>query len=159
MLNDVSLSIAPHQHIAICGSSGSGKTSLMLAILQMIHVQGDIVIDGVNVSESDSRALCERISIIPQDACIMPGTVRFNVDPWGTKSDAEIHRALERVGLADAVNSRGGISVEIDVKAWSAGQKQLLSLARAMMKEARILILDEASSRYAFPLPISVLYF
>ncbi|KAF2480400.1 P-loop containing nucleoside triphosphate hydrolase protein [Neohortaea acidophila] len=146
VLSDVSLSVTPHQHIAICGSSGSGKTSLMLATLQMIHAQGEIVIDGVNVSQSDSRTLCQRISVIPQDACIMPGTVRFNVDPWGAKSDEDVQRALERVGLADAVSSRGGISVQMDVKAWSAGQRQLLGLARAMMKDARILILDEASS-------------
>lgn len=77
----------------------------------------------------------------------MPGTIRFNIDPFGKVSDEDIIRALERVRLWAIISEKGGLSKEIDTSMWSAGQKQLLCLARAMVRNSKVLILDEAMSR------------
>jgi ABC-type multidrug transport system fused ATPase/permease subunit len=84
---------------------------------------------------------------VPQDPFLLPGTIRFNVDPFRKVSDERIIEALERVRLWTIISEQGGLSKEMDTTAWSAGQKQLLCLARAMVRKSKLLILDEAASR------------
>ncbi|KAL7934474.1 P-loop containing nucleoside triphosphate hydrolase protein [Trichoderma chlorosporum] len=147
VLNGVTLSIMPGQHVAICGRTGSGKTSLILSLLQMTEiVEGSISIDGVDLSTLSCAEVRSRINVVPQDAFLMPGTVRFNVDPWNSASDEDVIRALEHVRLRTIIEEQGGMDEEIDLSSWSAGQKQLLCFARAMLKKSKILILDEAMS-------------
>lgn len=148
MLNRISMSVEPKQHVAICGRSGSGKTSLILSILQMMAVRhGHIKIDGLDITSLNCEHLRKAINVVPQDPFLMPGTVRFNVDPFGLASDEEMIRALTRVGLWAIVCEQGGLDKAMDTSAWSAGQKQLFCFARAMTKKSKILILDEAMSR------------
>ncbi|TDZ36526.1 ABC transporter atnG [Colletotrichum spinosum] len=151
VLKGVSLSIKAGDHVAICGRSGSGKTSLVLSLLQMTNVsKGKIEIDGIDVSNLLPSELRSRINVVSQDPFLMPGTIRFNLDPLATvpndHSDARITQALDRVGLARHVQEQGGVGAEMDDKAWSAGQKQLLCMARAMLRQCKLLILDEAMS-------------
>ncbi|TQN65415.1 ABC transporter atnG [Colletotrichum shisoi] len=151
ILKGVSLSVEAGDHVAICGRSGSGKTSLILSLLQMTDIRGGkIEIDGVDLSTLVPSELRSCINVVSQDPFLMPGTIRFNVDPLSAVSDddddddARITRALDRVGLSRHVQEQGGLGAEMDDKAWSAGQKQLLCMARAMLRQCKVLILDEA---------------
>ncbi|KAK6390405.1 hypothetical protein LTR65_005528 [Meristemomyces frigidus] len=146
-LKDITVSIPSGQHVGICGRSGSGKTSLILCVLQMLDLQaGHIVIDGIDLATLSSDVIRQRVNVVPQDAFFLPGTVRLNLDPFDTVTDEDIISALRRVGLWDTVRDRGGLPGKMDSAAWSAGQKQLFCLARAMIKKSPILILDEAAS-------------
>ncbi|UKZ55509.1 hypothetical protein TrVGV298_009333 [Trichoderma virens] len=109
-------------------------------------VEGSISVDGVDLSTLTCAEVRSRINVVPQDPFLMPGTVRFNVDPLNGASDEDIVRALEDVRLWTMIDEQGGLDKELDLSSWSAGQKQLLCFARAMLKRSKILILDEAMS-------------
>lgn len=144
----MSFSIKAGQHVAICGRTGSGKTSLILSLLKMTEiVEGSISIDDVDLSTLTCAEVRSRINVVPQDPFLMPGTIRFNVDPLNGASDEDIIRALEQVRLRAIIEEQGGIDKDINLSSWSSGQKQLLCFARAMLKKSKILILDEAMSR------------
>ena len=154
ILDNISLSINPGEKIAICGPSGSGKTSFILALLQMIEPkEGSIQIDGQNLAELQPQEITSRLNVIPQEPFIMPGTIRLNLDPTSSSHEGAIENALQRVGLADRIEEMGGLDSTISISAWSVGELQLLSLARAMIKHSSILILDEAMSRYVYDPP------
>ncbi|TDZ74872.1 ABC transporter atnG [Colletotrichum trifolii] len=146
-LKGLSLSIAPGQKIAVCGPSGSGKTSLVLSLLQMIEVtEGRILIDGVDLGMLERSEVRARINVIPQEPFFLPGTVRFNLDPHSRASSDDIKSALDKVGLLGKVGMSGGLDAELDATAYSAGERQLLALTRAIVAKSQVLILDEATS-------------
>lgn len=145
-LKSVSLSIKPSEHVAICGRSGSGKTSLILCLLQMMDVQsGNITIDSVSISSLSPSYLRSKVNVVPQEPFLLPGSVRFNMDPFGEATGDEIIRALDRVGLWELIKEQG-LDKEMDSTSWSAGQKQLLCLARAMVRRKKLIVFDEATS-------------
>ncbi|KAJ5727659.1 multidrug resistance-associated protein [Penicillium malachiteum] len=146
ILKGLSLNACPGEKIAVCGRSGSGKTSLILALLQMMELQqGEIKIDGINLQGLDPDHIRSCLSVVSQDQFFLPGTVRLNINPHRNASDEIIEKAIQRVGLWDRISSGGGLEMELKGSEWSVGEKQLLALARAMTIPSEILILDEAT--------------
>jgi len=109
--------------------------------------EGSIIIDGINLSTVPHQHVRESLVSVPQEALILEGSVRLNVNPLGSATDEEIVAVLEKVKLWDIIERRGGLDALIDDKFFSQGQSQLLLCARAMMRKSKILVLDEATSR------------
>lgn len=143
--------IEPGQKVALCGKSGSGKSSLLLALLGMIDVHsGEIEIDGVDLSKLRRHDICRYMNVIPQDPYFLPGKIRYCLDMHSLKIDDELASVLSDVGLWEQVLEAGGLDAEMNLEKFSVGERQLLRLASSFVnrKPGQILLLDEAMSRY-----------
>jgi ATP-binding cassette subfamily B protein len=151
VLRDVSFTIEPGQTVAIVGHTGAGKTTIISLLMRFYDVQkGAVRIDGVDVKEMDLAHLRRRFGVVLQDPFLFTGTVEGNIR-LGTAwiEDADIEKAAEDVNLADFVRTLpGGFKEEVRERGstLSTGQKQLISFARALAHQPKILILDEATS-------------
>ncbi|KAK2593028.1 hypothetical protein QQS21_009282 [Conoideocrella luteorostrata] len=147
VLRDISLSIQAGQRVAICGRTGSGKSSLALALLRMIaQPAGTITIDGIDISTVPHQTVRSRVVALPQEPYIFDASVRINLDPGETVSDAKMIDALQRVQLWAKLEQRGGLDALMHGKFLSQGEMQLFVFARAMLRSGRVLVLDEFSS-------------
>ncbi len=151
ILRDVSFTIEPGETVAIVGHTGAGKTTIISLLMRFYDVQkGAIRIDGVDVKEMDLAELRRRYGVVLQDPFLFTGTVEGNIR-LGTKdiSDEDVEKAAEDVNLADFIRALPqGFKEEVRERGstLSTGQKQLISFARALAHDPRILILDEATS-------------
>ncbi|XP_023243430.1 ATP-binding cassette sub-family C member 9-like [Centruroides sculpturatus] len=150
VLKNVSLNFASGEKVGICGRTGSGKSSLVMAIFRILLItDGNIYIDGVDIKQIPLDVLRSRLSIIPQDIVLFSGTVRENLDPNHQYRDEELWNALKVAQLYDLVISLpGSLDAELNDEGsyFSVGQRQLFCLARAILKKSKILIMDEATS-------------
>ncbi|KAH6838393.1 P-loop containing nucleoside triphosphate hydrolase protein [Chaetomium sp. MPI-CAGE-AT-0009] len=181
-LSAVTLDIKPGEKVGVVGRTGAGKTTLISALLRMTEpTNGKILIDGVDIHTVGLHLLRSSMSVISQDAVLLAGTIRYNLDPLQQYDDGWLHQCLRRVGLAgsqpdtDGTSSTGqdkeigsgssdseknhdfepsggsgNLTLDSEVKEGGAnlshGQRSLISIARALVRRSRILILDEATA-------------
>lgn len=149
-LSDIDFTVKRGQTIGIIGGTGSGKSSLIHLIPRFYDAtKGEVLVDGKNVRDYSEEELEKKIAVVPQKAVLFKGTIESNLR-WG-KEDAttqELEAAVKAAQAADVVKAKGGLSGEVAQagKNLSGGQRQRLTIARALVKQAPILILDDSAS-------------
>jgi ABC-type multidrug transport system fused ATPase/permease subunit len=175
VLKNVSFETKAGEKIGVCGRTGAGKSTIMNALFRVSPLaEGRITIDGIDTSTIGLRDLRSKLSIIPQDPVLFYGTVRQNLDPFGASTDAELWDALRRSWLVEEGAKGTGEyklgdtniftlhkfhldqMVEDDGANFSLGERQLLALARALVRDSKILILDEATSSVDYETDVKI---
>ncbi|KNE73339.1 hypothetical protein AMAG_17563 [Allomyces macrogynus ATCC 38327] len=180
VLHGISFELNPREKCGVVGRTGAGKSSLALALLRMIEPQsGSVKIDGSQLSEMDLTVLRSRVTMVPQDPVLFEGTIRSNLDVLDEFDDATCLNALERVHFfestqqaadpLDAAAAKDGDATAAHTSTWtldskveangknlSVGQRQLLALARALVRRSKVIIMDESTANVSHDLDAKI---
>jgi len=143
-LTSVSFHVAAGERIGIIGRTGAGKSSVLVVLLRLREVTaGRVLIDEEDVAKVGLQTLRRRLTVVPQNPLLMQGSVRLNLDPFSAEGDCRLAEVLEKVGLSAQLLD---VDVGLSGRLLSAGEGQLISIARTLLRRTRIVVMDEPTS-------------